>query len=103
MQQTDKDKIIQNIQTITEEENISLITLLVNKAEQDILNFCYIPEITPQMFYMLEDLAIYKFASIGKENLTSENLSSYSTSFRDDIPDSLKTQLLSFKRPKRLS
>lgn len=96
----DKVAILTNVKLITEETNDALVNLMISKAEEFILNYCNIKEVPVELKGTLEDLTMFKLNSIGKDNLKTESLGSYSSSFVEDIPKPIKSQLNRFRELK---
>lgn len=94
----DKTEINTNIKALTTNTDDVVINLMVDQAEQFILNYCKITEVKDNMFFALQKLAIYFLEMQGKSYLKSESLGDYSASFTENIPSSILSELNTFKR-----
>lgn len=85
---------------------ITLLTVLLEKAREDIEAFCRDNFIDgsgadvfpPQLKSVQEDLAIQRYRKRGAEGETSYSLADESVSFDDPIPDNVKNRLYPYRR-----
>lgn len=85
---------------ITDDSKDQLLELIIDKAKTSIINYTHNqacitkPEVEP----IILDLAVINYNRIGTEGLDSESFSGVSYHYSADIPDILKSQLISFRK-----
>lgn len=102
--------MIDNVKTIlgispADTSKDGLLNLLISKASQQVKNYCNITELTPEIEGIVEDLAVMRYNRRGSEGVQSETIGDRSKTYYasgEDIPESTKAQLNSFRRLKKL-
>lgn len=94
--------------SISDTSKDSLLTKLLNKAQQQALDYCntsvsnYIDGLPTGLQDIIIELAIIRYNKLGSEGLQSESYSGISQSFIADIPADIKQQLNSYRHLKTL-
>lgn len=83
----------------------ALLALYITKTTQQVLNYCNLTELAPEMEGIVEDLVVMRYNRRGSEGVQSEMIGDRSKQFYvmgEDIPESVKTQLNRFRRMKMI-
>lgn len=105
MESLERCRIILNLSE-DNTKKLSLLSVLLEKAREDIEAFCrdtFIDDAGNDVFpkqlkNVQEDLAIQRFRKRGAEGETSYTLADESVSFDDPLPDSVKNKLYPYRR-----
>lgn len=105
MESLERCRIILNLSE-DNTKKLSLLSVLLEKAREDIEAFCrdtFIADAGKDVFpkqlkNVQEDLAIQRFRKRGAEGETSYTLADESVSFDDPLPDSVKNKLYPYRR-----
>lgn len=105
MESLERCRIILNLSE-DNTKKLSLLSVLLEKAREDIEAFCrdtFIDDAGKDVFpkqlkNVQEDLAIQRFRKRGAEGETSYTLADESVSFDDPLPDSVKNKLYPYRR-----
>lgn len=105
MESLERCRIILNLSE-DNTKKLSLLSVLLEKAREDIEAFCrdtFIDDTGKDVFpkqlkNVQEDLAIQRFRKRGAEGETSYTLADESVSFDDPLPDSVKNKLYPYRR-----
>lgn len=81
---------------ITSTDKDQLITLLIDLATQEAVNFtnAQVPALTPIILQMV----VYKYNRLGTEGLESESYSGLTYDYISDYPDYITNQLKNYNR-----
>lgn len=82
----------------TDEDN--LLTMLLDDAEGEILDYCNRDVLLPKMESLQRELAIIYYNRMGSEGESSRSEGGVSVSYSTVIPESLKSRLRSYRRLK---
>lgn len=104
MSSYNKIEALQNVQLLTQASNPAVLNLTIKRADEFIQTYCSFQVVPAVLQSAVEDLAIFYYNRIGREDLKSESTgSSYSASFLEDIPAHILRTLNIFKPAKVLS
>jgi len=104
----DKETVLSNVRMLlglTTNDKDSLISLLIDKAEQDIKVFCNNSfevngeyQFPDELQSVLEDIVIYRYQRLGAEAFQQESMGNKSVTYTTDIPNDIKARLYPFRK-----
>lgn len=97
MTQLEKLKIRLEIKDTTQDE---LLNMLLEDAESEILDFCNRDVLPVKAESLQRELAIIYYNRLGSEGESSRSEGGVSVSYSIDIPESIKSRLMAFRRLK---
>lgn len=84
---------IANIKALSNSDDDTLIQLLIDKTQLELLEITKLEEYDAALDNVLEDIVVVKLNRRGNEGLSSFGVSGMSESFIDDYPDHIRRQL----------
>lgn len=94
----DRNQVIENVKLLTGEGNTDLITLIVKKAEQIVLDYTRREELVHHMSDIVEDVACWRYNLMGREGVTSESVGRNSLNLEQNLPQNIKDRLLKYTK-----
>lgn len=91
---------IEKLKIKLQEDNEELLTLLLEDAEYEILDYTNRLELLPKMEGLQRELAIIYYNRMGSEGESSRSEGGVSVSYSTDIPESIKSRLNAYRRLK---
>lgn len=97
MTQLEKLKIRLNI---TNDKQDELLTMLLEDAESEILDFTNRNVLLPKMEGLQRELAIIYYNRMNDEGISSRSEGAISVTYTNEIPSSIKSRLIAYRRLK---
>lgn len=94
----DRNQVIENVKLLTGEGNTDLITLIVKKAEQIVLDYTRREELIHPMSDIVEDIACWRYNLMGREGIMSESVGNNSLNLEQSLPKNIKDRLLKYAK-----
>lgn len=86
--------------SISDTSKDNLLNLLLDDAEQEILDYTNRTELIESMYGIQRELVIVYYNRMGDEGINSRSEGGVSVSYSTDIPDSIKARLNQYRRLK---
>lgn len=93
-----REQIIENVKILTGESNVDLITLIVKKAEQIVLDYTKMEELVQPMSDVVEDVACWRYNLMGREGIISESVGKNNINLEQDLPKNIKNRLFKYTK-----
>lgn len=93
-----REQVIENVKLLTGEGNTDLITLIVKKAEQIVLDYTRREELVHPMSDIVEDIACWRYNLVGREGVISESVGRNSLNLEQNLPQNIKDRLLKYTK-----
>ena len=93
-----REQIIENVKLLTGENNIDIITLIVKKAEQIVLDYTKMEELVQPMSDVVEDVACWRYNLMGREGIISESVGKNNINLEQDLPKNIKRRLFKYTK-----
>ena len=94
----DRNQVVENVKLLTGEGNTDLITLIVKKAEQIVLDYTRREELIHPMSDIVEDIACWRYNLMGREGIISESVGNNSLNLEQSLPKNIKDRLLKYTK-----
>ena len=83
---------------ITDDSKDNLLNVLISKAIDEIVSYTHNPQCVPLLENAIIDIVVYNYNRIGTEGLTAERYTDVQYNYSNDYPDSIKSQLKSYRK-----
>ena len=89
---------IKTILGIKDNSKDSLLMLLINQAQEEVINYTHNAEAVAYVESTIVQMVVFKFNRLRTEGLNSENYSGVSYSYASDYPQSILRQLNAYRK-----
>ena len=91
-------ELLDSMKLLTKETNTELLTLLLEQAKREIVEYCRIPAYKTELDAITLDLAVIRYNRLGHEGVSSASVSGISESYETSIPEAIANRLNRYRR-----